>query len=95
MTPVNKTTQEDKSLLPLATNFVWNIEWRLLILIFFIFLLVSSDVFIARVLPSINGTIDNVGNGCKQPSSFGTIIQGGILTALFVLSDIMVKNKLI
>ena len=66
------------------------IQFKLFGLIFIIFIFISSDVFIGRMLSNFSGATDG-----KKTTSWGTIIQGMFLVMALIVIDVLVKQKII
>lgn len=70
------------------------IKWgglKLLIILFFIFLLVVSDVFVNNVLPIFGkSTVDG-----RHPTTSGQVVQGIFLVLFFILANYLVAQKIL
>jgi hypothetical protein len=66
------------------------IPYKSLILMFIIFIFISSSVFIGRILGKVNGAVNGT-----QPTNYGTVLQGIILVMGCILVDAAIKNKII
>lgn len=66
------------------------IPYKQMMFLFVIYLILSSDVFINRVLAQFKGAVD-----FKQPSNYGIMIQGILLIIMFGIVDICAKQKII
>jgi hypothetical protein len=60
-----------------------------IIFIFITFILITSDIFTARVL----NKFDNATQGGANITSKGAVIQGIILCLVFIIGDILMKSK--
>lgn len=67
------------------------IPFKHMALLFIIFILLSSDVFISRILGKLDDTVGY--NGAVTTK--GTIITGLLLVILFALSDLLIKKNVI
>jgi hypothetical protein len=67
------------------------VPFKLLMLIFIIYLLLSSDVFNEIILSKLDGAI---GFGGKA-TTYGTIITGVLLVIFVALSDVLIKKSII
>lgn len=67
-------------------GFFTTINYKLLLFIFLIFIFISSDIFIEKVLGSINGASQN-----REPTVKGTFIQGFFLVFLYMIIDLIIK----
>lgn len=93
MDPIDKKEVDEKvddSLLPAAGVIIWSIEWKMLVLLFLIFILISSDVFISRILSKGDNAVV-----MGRPTTSGTVIQGMTLVGLFAGADMLVKNRIL
>ncbi len=67
-----------------------SVQYKLLGLMLVIFLILSSDVFINRILSQFNGAVNH-----KCATSWGTYLQGLFLVLGCITVDIAVKQKII
>jgi hypothetical protein len=70
---------------------VANVNWKLIFLLYMIFLLLSSDVFINRVLAK---SPDCVGY-TNTPTPWGTMVQGILLILGYMIADVLIKKEII
>ena len=68
------------------------INFKMIVMLFLIYILLHNDVFISRVLSQIDGTVGELGT-C--PTTKGTIILGTFLVIAFVLIEGLNKANLI
>jgi hypothetical protein len=66
------------------------IQFKLFGLMLVVFIILSSDVFINRVLSKFNGAVDY-----KCPTSYGTWLQGLFLVIACVIIDVAIKQNVI
>lgn len=66
------------------------IPYKWLIGVFVMFMIVSSDMFIARVLSRFDGAVL-----LRYPTNWGTIIQGLFLTLAMLLIDGLLRHGII
>ncbi len=76
------TTKSPSDFLSLVGSAIKGVRCKFLILLFVFFLLISSDVFVDRVLSKIDDAV-NMGH----PTSYGTIIQGVLLIICVMVLD--------
>lgn len=69
----------------LVKSFVDKIPFLVSIILFFVYLLISSDVFFSRVLKKIDGATD-----LDSITTYGILVQATILTIVFIFVDIIV-----
>jgi len=62
-----------------------------MIILFILYILISSDVFINRVMGRIEGAISYT----DTLSTYGTVLSGILLVLLFVVFDTLVKKEVI
>lgn len=82
--------KESSDLAALIADGLYSIQYKLLIFTLLIFVLVSSDIFINRVLSKFNDAVDY-----KTPTSWGVTIQGLFLVLSMIILDALVKNSII
>ena len=70
----------------MTIGFFSMVHFKQLIIIFFLFLFVSSEVFIDKILTRIDGSTEH-----KNPTTKGTIIQASFLVLMFMILDILVR----
>jgi hypothetical protein len=86
---VVKTTPPD-DLMSLIMSVVGDVQYKFILLIFIMFIFISTDVFIFRVLDKFPGAVD-----MSTPTTRGTIIQGMFLVISCILIDISISNNII
>jgi hypothetical protein len=89
--PIRKKSSETSSLAPVAFEYANNIQFKLFFFIFIIFLFLSSDAFISRILSKFNGAVSSN----NDVTSVGTIVTGLMLVFFGIIIDILIKNKYI
>lgn len=79
--------EEKESTVPLLgkTNHI-----KLSIFLFLLFILVSSDVFVDKVLSTFNGLTSG-----DQPTGSGVVVQGVIMSLSYILINILMEKDLI
>lgn len=97
MEPVNTETTEpaaqtknENTLIPLTKNVVSSISWKLFVILFFIYILISSDVFVRYVLAKCPDAVEG-----NTPTTTGRIVQGGVLVGLGIVSSLLINNSII
>lgn len=86
-----KNTRPD-GLISIALEGISSIPYKQLIALFLIFIFISNDVFIDRVLAKANNSFV-VYPG--QTSTAGTIVQGIIVVLLFAVATILINKKIL
>lgn len=74
----------------ILSDAIVGVKYKFFFLLAAIFFMISSDVFINRVLNSFQGAV----NG-KHPTNWGTFLQGLFLVLVCVIIDILLKQKII
>ena len=69
---------------------VSSVQYKLFFSIFAMFIFLSSDVFIQRILSSFNGAVDY-----KNVTSWGTVLQGMFLIIASVCADMLIRQKIL
>jgi hypothetical protein len=67
-----------------------NIPYKWLLCLFAVFMIVSSDMFIVRVLASFEGAVN-----LRSPTNWGTILQGLFLVLAMLLADGLIRQGVI
>jgi hypothetical protein len=67
-------------------NFLSATHVKLLIAIYALFLFVSSDVFIDKVLSRVSGAVNN-----RMPNTKGVLIQGAILIVFVMIIELILR----
>ncbi len=83
-------TKKPNDLISIAVDSVTSIPFKFLSLMFLTFILLSTDVFIGRILGSFDGAVDYL-----TPTSWGVCIQGMFLVFAMVIIDALIKQQVI
>ncbi len=67
-----------------------HVQFKFLTLLLVMFIFISSDVFINRVLAKFRGGVDY-----KCPTSWGTFLQGLFLVLIMMVIDALIRQKII
>jgi hypothetical protein len=67
-------------------GFIGGLPWKLLVFIFFIFIMLSSDIFIDKVLGNIDGALDH-----KSPTTKGVCVQATLMCVCTLIIDILIR----
>lgn len=67
-----------------------HVQYKFLILMMITYIMLSSDVFINRVLSQFNHAVDY-----KCPTSWGVCIQSLVLALIMLMIDGMIRQKII
>lgn len=84
--PIRVYRERPDNIAKLAFNAIKSIEYKLIILLFTTFMLLSSDVFINRVLSKFNGAVDH-----RYPTNYGVLLQGMFLVLAYIIYDALVS----
>jgi hypothetical protein len=79
-------------LISMAMEGLSNIHYKQLAILFLLFLFLSNDVFIDRVMAKANNSFVSYPG---QLSTIGTVVQGIILVLLFLVASILIEKKVI
>jgi len=63
---------------------------KITVILFMLFILISSDIFISKVLGNISGAV----NG-RTVTSYGTIVQGIFLVLIYILGIHLVDSDIL
>lgn len=66
------------------------IQYKLFFLIFLVFIILNSDVFVNRILSKFSSAVDG-----HRITSWGTVLQGTFLVLSAITIDAFVKNNII
>jgi hypothetical protein len=67
-----------------------NIRFKLLIMIYIMFVFLSSDVFVDRVLSNFEGAVD-----IRSATNYGIMIQGMFLVLGYVVLEILIDQSIL
>lgn len=94
---VKKTGRDGEKPLDNHDNFITmgieglrQLNWKMYGLLFIIFILITSDIFIDRILSRFKGAVSGT-----EATSYGTIIQGIMLVLFYMIIEFICKNKYI
>lgn len=85
---VHSTTPDN--LISIVNDMVSNIQFKFIGLMVIIFIMLSSDVFINRVLGTFPNAVD-----AKTPTSWGVTLQAAFLAIGMIGTDAMIRQKII
>ena len=66
------------------------INYKLLILLFILFLLITSDIVTDKILSNVDGATN-----FREVTTKGSLIQGVGLVGLYVLGDIAIRSNIV
>ena len=67
-----------------------NNSYKQYIILFVLFIFITSDIFVNSVLTNIGNTVK-----CRSPTNWGVIIQGIFLVFFYILFIYLIQNGLI
>jgi capsule polysaccharide export protein KpsE/RkpR len=82
-----KKNKKDKSAKEGFRNYLPALHFKTLIAMFFIFIFISSDVFISKVLGNFANATEN-----RMPNTKGVIIQGVFLVLAMIVFQLIVAT---
>jgi len=88
--PIETKKRAAKDLVSWVCDMLGSIQWKLVGFVFLIFIIVSSDVFVGRVLSQFNGAVD-----LKYPTSWGVILQGLFLSMGLIMIDALIRADIV
>lgn len=90
LTSTKPTKSGPDDLIPLLGKTLGSIRYKFFVFLFFLFLLISSDVFVSRLLSRFDHATSM---GC--PTSYGKLLQGGALIIGGIALDALISNDVI
>jgi hypothetical protein len=88
--PLTPTKKAPDDLVAIALDILGSIQYKFLGLLMIVFIILSSDVFIGRVLSRFQGAVDY-----KCPTSWGVILQAMCLVLLMMIIDCAIRAEII
>lgn len=86
MDPIVVSKQNSGDLFRMLIDAIGSVQYKLAGFVFAFFILISTDMFIHRVLRNIPDTMDG-----GQPTSWGVTIQGMFLALAMIIFDALIK----
>lgn len=71
-------------------DIITKINYKTLLFLMFMFIVLNSDVFITRILSNIDGAVDG-----KIVTNCGVVLQAVALGASYVVIDGLVRNNVV
>lgn len=87
---MKKHSKKKDDLIAPLTDSLCNLNFKLLILIFIIFILVNYELFDRYVMKYFSDTVYE-----DKLTSYGIVIKGIIFVLLYIISDILVEQKIL
>lgn len=88
-TPIVECRPPD-DMLSMFVDIASEVQYKLFLMIFVLFIALNSDVFINRVLGKLSNTLDG-----HRITSWGVILQGTFLVLGAIAIDALIKNNII
>lgn len=88
------TVSADKTpsdLSPVFVGMLGKIPFKQLVIVFIIYIFISSDVFIKRILNNVDGAVGYN----NSPTTKGTVITGVLLVLLVAISGVLIDRDII
>jgi hypothetical protein len=82
--------ENDESIIASLVDALAKTNFKLLILIFILFVFINSDLFIDKILSRVEGAVDH-----RAATSKGVVIQGIFLVLAFVIADVLVQSSIL
>lgn len=67
-------------------DFFSTLNYKLLMFIFIIFIFITSDIFVEKILGKIDGTVNH-----REPTSKGAFMQGLFMVFFYMIFDLVIK----
>lgn len=88
--PITVCKRSPDDFMKMIVEIFSEIQYKLFFLIFIVFIIINSDVFINRILGKFNNTLDG-----HRITSWGTILQGTFLVLGAIAIDATIKNNIV
>ena len=79
---------------PIIKDAISGIHWKMIIFLFLIYIIVTSDVFINRILTNFKDST-GVYTSDVCPNTRGTVIQGLFLVLFYIVIDTLIKKGVV
>jgi hypothetical protein len=86
----NLSKKKGEDFTPMLLEIIKSIEYKYYAFMFLIFMFITSDVYIDKVLSKLDGTLEYC-----SPTPYGTIIQAITLIAAMILIHVLIKKEII
>lgn len=84
-------SNQPSDLSPVVVGAMKKLPGKLLIYIFVIYLFLSSDVFITRILNNLDGAVGM----SNMPTTYGTVVTGILLVLFTTVAHCLIQSKVI
>lgn len=88
--PILITVSDEKSFIELISDMINGVQYKLFTMIFVMFMLLSSDTFINRILSKVDGAVEY-----NSPTSYGTFLQGLLLVLACLIIDCLINQHIL
>lgn len=88
--PIKVYKETPHGITGIVAHVVRTTQYKKWMLFFIIFIVVSSNVFIDRVLTNFSGAVD-----LHTPNTYGTVIQGIFLVCAYILVEWAIDKKIL
>jgi hypothetical protein len=88
--PIVVSNSKPDDLVHSLVDIALNIEFKFHLLMLAVFIILSSDVFIGRILARFSGAVDT-----NFPTSWGVVLQGMFLVIACIIIDVAIRHKII
>lgn len=85
-----KLTNKDDNMISMAVIGLQEFRFKPYIFLFFLFLILTCDMFIDKGLSSFSGAVSG-----EDVTTYGTVLQGTFLVIFFIIIDHVCKNDYI
>ena len=88
--PISINLSDQKSFIELISDMINGIQYKLFTMIFVMFILLSSDMFINRILTKFDGAVEY-----NSPTGYGTFLQGLLLVLMCIIIDCLIGQHIL
>jgi len=88
---VGDKSRRPDSFIDMFGDFFGGVNYKIIFLLFLIYMFINSDIFIDKVLSKVSGTVE----GRTTVTNKGTFVSSIILILLYMTGDMLVRNRII
>jgi hypothetical protein len=88
--PIILKSKKPDSISVMLLDIISLIQYKFLGLMFVMFILINSDVFINRILSTFKGAVNY-----KLATNWGTVLQGLMLVLIMIIIDALIRQNII
>lgn len=85
-----KPAEKSSDMMHAVVDALTKVNYKLAFFVFFIFLFITSDIFVNKVLGHFSGAVEH-----QEPTLRGATLQGLFMVLLFLLMDLLIRAGLI